>query len=102
MLLNTERLLYLVSIAETGSFSAAARKLGVSPSAVNQAVQAMEIDLGISVFDRVAGKAPTLTPEGKVLYFQALEIVPSSKRLTAKCNPYNAAKSPRSPLLLIA
>ncbi|GAL16642.1 hypothetical protein JCM19235_5191 [Vibrio maritimus] len=30
MLLNTERLLYLVSIAETGSFSAAARKLGVS------------------------------------------------------------------------
>lgn len=94
MLLNTERLLYLVSIAETGSFSAAARKLGVSPSAVNQAVQAMEIDLGISVFERVAGKAPTLTPEGKVLYFQALEIVPRLKAIDRKVQSLQRGEEP--------
>ncbi len=102
MLLNTERLLYLVSIAETGSFSAAARKLGVSPSAVNQAVQAMEIDLGISVFERVAGKAPTLTPQGKVLYFQALEIVPRLKAIDRKVQSLQRGEELRSPLPLIA
>ncbi|GMQ49593.1 LysR family transcriptional regulator [Vibrio sp. 10N] len=94
MLLNTERLLYLVSIAETGSFSAAGRTLGVSPSAVNQAVQAMEIDLGITLFERVAGKAPTLTPEGKALYFQALEIVPRLKAIDRKVQSLRQGEEP--------
>lgn len=94
MLLNSERLLYLVSIAETGSFSAAARQLNVSPSAVNQAVQAMEIDLGITLFERVAGKAPTLTPEGKVLYFQALEIVPRLRAIDRKAKALQKGDEP--------
>ena len=80
MLLTTERLHYLVTIAELGSFSAAARELGVSASAVNQAVQSMELDLGVILFERVAGKSPSLTTAGRSLYFQALDIIP---RLTA-------------------
>ncbi|ASI93249.1 MULTISPECIES: LysR family transcriptional regulator [Vibrio] len=94
MLLNTERLQYLVCIAETGSFSAAARKLNVSASAVNQAVQAMEIDIGIRLFERVAGKSPSLTPEGKALYFQALEIVPRLQAIERKARSLQSGEEP--------
>jgi DNA-binding transcriptional LysR family regulator len=94
MLLNTERLQYLVCIAETGSFSAAARKLNVSASAVNQAVQAMEIDIGIRLFERVAGKSPSLTPEGKALYFQALEIVPRLQAIERKARALQSGEEP--------
>ncbi|NOI25834.1 LysR family transcriptional regulator [Vibrio mediterranei] len=99
MLLNTERLQYLVCVAETGSFSAAARKLNISASAVNQAVQAMEIDIGIRLFERVAGKSPSLTPEGKALYFQALEIVPRLQAIERKAR---SLQSGEEPILTIA
>lgn len=94
MLLNTERLQYLVCIAETGSFSAAARKLNVSASAVNQAAQAMEIDIGIRLFERIAGKSPSLTPEGKALYFQALEIVPRLQAIERKARSLQSGEEP--------
>ncbi|NOH30290.1 LysR family transcriptional regulator [Vibrio mediterranei] len=94
MLLNTERLQYLVCVAETGSFSAAARKLNISASAVNQAVQAMEIDIGIRLFERVAGKSPSLTPEGKALYFQALEIVPRLQAIERKARALQSGEEP--------
>ncbi|KZX69949.1 hypothetical protein A3712_09290 [Vibrio sp. HI00D65] len=94
MLLNTERLQYLVCIAETGSFSAAARKLNVSASAVNQAVQSMEVDIGIRLFERVTGKSPSLTPEGKALYFQALEIVPRLQAIERKARSLQSGEEP--------
>ncbi|MCL9776927.1 LysR family transcriptional regulator [Vibrio methylphosphonaticus] len=84
MLLTFERLQYLVTITELGSFSAAARQLGVSASAVNQAVQSLELDLGVVLFERVAGKSPSLSDEGRALYFQALDIMPRHTAIEQK------------------
>lgn len=76
MHITIERLRYLVAVAQHGSFSAAARELGVSNTAVNKTIQALEFDLELEIFERHHGKRPTLTDAGKKLYVQALDILP--------------------------
>ncbi len=60
--------------AETGSFSAAARKLGKAQSAVSMAISNLEIDLGLELFDR-AGKYPVLTFTGEMFLREAETIL---------------------------
>ncbi len=81
MIITTERIRYLVTVAQHGSFSAAARELGISNSAVNKTIQALEDELELSLFERRHGKRPTLTDSGKVLYFQGLDILPKLLRM---------------------
>lgn len=90
MLITPERLTYLVAIVEHGSFSAAARSLNVTASAITQVIQNMEIDLGIAVFERTAGKAPKLTDVGKALYIQALEVTPRLQAMEKRAKAYQA------------
>lgn len=90
MLITPERLTYIIAVAENGSFSAAGRKLNVTASAVAQVIQNMEIDLGVTLFDRVAGKAPALTEVGRALYFQALEVSPRLQAMEKRALAYQA------------
>lgn len=53
--------------AERMSFTAAARELGVSQAAVSQRVQALEGELGVSLFRREGGRV-LLTEAGRKLY----------------------------------
>ena len=57
--LTLDQLRALIAVAETGSFSAAARRLGRVQSAVSQSIQSLEETLGIELFDREA-KTPKL------------------------------------------
>lgn len=54
---------YLISAVETGSFTAAAKSLGVSAPAVAQAIGALERSLGIVLFHRTT-RGLTLTADG--------------------------------------
>ncbi len=90
MLVTPERLTYLVLVADKGSFSAAAREFGVSPSAVAQVIQNMEVDLDITLFDRVSGKSPKLTPAGKAMYMQALEVIPRLQAMEKRAKAFQA------------
>ncbi len=56
-----------VQVAEKGSFSAAARQLGVSPSAISKIVARLEARLGTQLLLRSTRKVQ-LTPEGCQLY----------------------------------
>ena len=76
MIITTERLHYLWAVAETGSFTAAGRRLGVSGAAVQQVIRQMEDDLEASLFERGAGRRPELTELGRQFYFHALDIIP--------------------------
>ncbi|MDP1532780.1 MAG: LysR family transcriptional regulator, partial [Rubrivivax sp.] len=49
--------------AETGSLSAAARKLGLTQPTLSRQVAAIELSMGVTLFERV-GKAMVLTPTG--------------------------------------
>ena len=64
--LTLDQMRVLVAVADAGSFSAAARKLGRVQSAISQSIQTLETTLGLTLFDR-SGKTPRLTDAGKAL-----------------------------------
>jgi len=80
MNLSIDHLEAFVAAVECGSFSAAGRRLGKVQSAVSSAVANLEIDVGVSLFDRT-GKYPKLTLEGEALLREARHIL-------AGCNDF--------------
>ncbi|MGH8846790.1 MAG: LysR family transcriptional regulator [Polaromonas sp.] len=77
---SPEALTAFAEAATLGSFSAAARKLGKSQSTVSSAIANLEIDLGLSLFDRSSRK-PSLTEHGRVMLGKVQEILAASDRL---------------------
>ncbi len=80
--LTLDQLRVLVTIAETGSFSAAGRKLRRAQSAISQAVATLEEVHGVMVFDRT-GHRPRLTDVGRVLVGQARVVLAGADRFEA-------------------
>ncbi|EOQ71504.1 LysR family transcriptional regulator [Acinetobacter pittii] len=74
MNINQEQLLMFQAVIETGSFSAAARKLGKVPSAVSMSIANLEIDLNLTLFDR-KGREPIPTDEARVLYEKTSQLL---------------------------
>jgi len=74
MNINQEQLLMFQAVIETGSFSAAARKLGKVPSAVSMSIANLEIDLNLTLFDR-KGREPVPTDEARVLYEKTSQLL---------------------------
>lgn len=66
----------LEAVAEEGSFSAAAARLGYVQSAVSHQIAALESIVGHRLFDRTRGTKPVaLTREGRLLYGHATTIL---------------------------
>lgn len=61
--LDWNQLRAFLETAETGSLSAAARKLGLTQPTLSRQVAAIERSMGVTLFERV-GKAMALTPTG--------------------------------------
>ncbi|OBT07149.1 LysR family transcriptional regulator [Shewanella sp. UCD-FRSSP16_17] len=61
-----EQLRIFITVCETGSFSAAARKLNRAQSGISQAIANLEISINQTLFDR-SGNIPELTSEGEAL-----------------------------------
>jgi len=74
---------YVKAIVEAGSIRGAAENLAISPSALNRNIQALEYDLGISVFDRLS-RGVALSVEGELFYRFALEQIASYDRMTSQ------------------
>src|SRR6266568_1926631 len=68
-----EQLRTLRAVAEAGSFSAAARKLGRVQAGVSQSIDRLEAQLGLRLFDR-SGRVPRLTRHGEAIVAAALRI----------------------------
>ena len=81
--MTLDQLRALEAVAETGSFSAAARRLGRVQSAVSQAIQALEVSLGILLFDR-SGKVPQLNEAGRVVLDDARNLLRGAEALKAR------------------
>lgn len=78
-----ERLTGLIAFARAGSlgsFTAAARSLGISPSAVSKSVQRLEQRLGVSLFTRTT-RSLTLTPEGRELHERAVRLLHDAEEI---------------------
>lgn len=75
--MGIERLTGLVAFARAaslGSFAAAARSLGLSPSAISKSVQRLEKQLGVPLFTRTT-RSLTLTAEGRELHERAVRLL---------------------------
>ncbi|WP_034294264.1 LysR family transcriptional regulator [Herbaspirillum sp. RV1423] len=81
MLHSIDALLMFIEAASLGSFSAAARKLGKQQSTVSEAIANLEIDLGLTLFDRSTRK-PTLTEHGHALLAHARQMLDANDRLS--------------------
>jgi DNA-binding transcriptional LysR family regulator len=75
--IGLERLTGLVAFARAaslGSYTAAARALSISPSAVSKSVQRLEGQLGVRLFTRTT-RSMVLTPEGHDLHERTLRLL---------------------------
>ena len=77
---SIEQLHAFVTTVETGSFSAAARRLNKAQSVVSQHIINLEIDCNATLFER-AGRYPQLTEAGKKLLPQAMALINQHQRL---------------------
>jgi DNA-binding transcriptional LysR family regulator len=71
------------TVAQTGSFSAAARQLGRAQSAVSHAMASLEAALGLTLFDR-DGHRPVLTDAGRSLLQDTRAITGQVERLLGR------------------
>lgn len=91
---NLDQLACLLAAAEHGSFSAAARKLGKAQSAVSTAIAHLEVDLGLTLFER-SGRTPTLTAAGIAMISEAREILRQCDQLQARAQALASGEEPR-------
>lgn len=66
--------------ASLGSYTAAARALSISPSAVSKSIQRLEERLGLKLFARTT-RSLTLTPEGRILHDRAIRLLRDAEEI---------------------
>ena len=88
-----------IAVAEQGSFSGAARQLGVSPPALSRGIAELEGRLGVSLFHR-STRAVSLTDQGAALLPQAQRLV--AELADAERSVAGAQAEPRGQLYLTA
>ncbi|WP_449397238.1 LysR family transcriptional regulator [Devosia riboflavina] len=72
--LTLDQIRTFVTIAESGSFRSAAKRLSRVQSGISVAVANLEATLGVTLFDR-SGHRPALTAQGQVLLGNARDII---------------------------
>lgn len=81
---SIDQLLVLLAVEEEGSFTAAAKRLGRATSAVSYAIDTLEQQLGLSLFDRGTTRKPKLTREGEAVVSEAKAVAFSVETLRAR------------------
>lgn len=78
--MTLQQMEYVLAIAQEGSMTKAARKLYKAQPNISNAIQDLEAELQISIFER-SSKGMLLTPEGEEFIARANEIVLQTKQL---------------------
>ncbi|MGH0033429.1 MAG: LysR family transcriptional regulator [Myxococcota bacterium] len=95
--LDLNKLHTFARVADDGGVTAAARGLGLTPSAVSQGLAALEAQLGVALFHRV-GRRLVLTREGAALHRRFAEI--RDRLSLALAEALNAEREVRGPVRL--
>jgi len=79
-----DQLLVLLAVVDEGSFTGAARRLRRATSAITYAIDALEAQLGLALFDRGTTRKPKLTPAGEAIVSEAKAVAHSVETLRAR------------------
>lgn len=79
-----DQLRVFLTVVEVGSFAAAARKLHRATSVISYAIANLEMQLGVSLFDRETTRKPQLTDAGRTVLAEAKTIANGIHGLRAK------------------
>jgi DNA-binding transcriptional LysR family regulator len=79
-----DQLRIFLTVVETGSFSAAGRRLNRATSVISYGIANLEAQLGLVLFDREGTRRPTLTPAGKSVLAEAHTVAYGMDALRAK------------------
>lgn len=82
MTLDLRHVESFVAVTETGSFSAAADRLGTVQSAVSAHIRALEERVGMRLLDRGRGRSVGLAPDGHAFLTQAHRILALADEMT--------------------
>lgn len=74
----------MLTVAEQGSFTAAAQKLNRATSAITYAIDHLESQLGVALFDRITTRRPVLTEAGRAVLTEARAIAHRMDLLRAR------------------
>ena len=72
--MDTSKLRYFVTVAESGSLTKASQILGISHSGLSKAISVLESEANLTLF-RPLGRGLEITPEGKWFYKKAQDIL---------------------------
>lgn len=72
--MDIRQLSYLIQIAESGTFIAAAKQNFISQSALSKSIKSMENELGVTLFHRF-DRHTELTPIGRIVYAHAKDLM---------------------------
>ena len=87
---SLDQLRIFLTVAEEGSFGAAARKMGRAVSAISYGIAQMEAQLGVTLFAREGSRRPVLSEEGKGLLVEAKAVADGIDTLLAKTQSLHA------------
>jgi DNA-binding transcriptional LysR family regulator len=79
-----DQLKVFMTIVDSGSFAAAAKRLGRATSVISYSVANLENQLGVTLFDRNITKKPQLTDAGRTVLAEARTVTNSVDGLRAK------------------
>ncbi|WP_051231682.1 LysR family transcriptional regulator [Stutzerimonas azotifigens] len=79
-----DQLRVFLTVVEVGSFAGAARKLHRATSVVSYSIANLELQLGVSLFDRKTTRKPQLTEAGRMVLAEARSIYGGVDGLRAK------------------
>ena len=97
--LSLDQMRAALIVAESGSFSAAARRLDRKQSALSYAVATLERQLGVALFDRTDGQRPKPTEVGRLLLLEMEAVVRRAEEIKKQAQA--AAKGLESELSIV-
>jgi len=89
-----DQLQLFLAVAETGSFSRAARHFNRAQSVISYAIANLEAQLGLKLFEREGTREPTLTAAGKAMLPDARRMIGVLQDMRARAQGLNAGLEP--------
>jgi DNA-binding transcriptional LysR family regulator len=97
---SVDQLLVLLAVVEEGSFTSAAKRLGRATSAISYAIDTLEQQLGVTLFDRGTTRKPKLTQHGEAVVSEARAVALSVETLRARVRGFLDGLEPEVSLVI--